>query len=916
MATPSELLKAGQALGLGSYLKDRHVEAMWKLAARIVGLRESVQKDPGVRAWHDGLLHELVTLWNMALEIKLRRLPTIQSGIYQIRTGPPSTSMHWSFLPSNIAKLLSIQDLAKTTTRSFSDVIGLLVPSHHSEWNPRTKEHYEYPSTALVTLDELRLRARSMDGLTAESWQNYKPLMDLLADILKQYSVTSMPVALAEKLISPMKEDFRAITKRLGLRRKRSDEGQRSQQFAQTDVTRPRNSGQEKGENIVTVDTAVDTRDPGSEMGHIAASASGEAQEAPSGQEKSEDLATVDTAVDTRDPASEMGHIAASTSGEAQETPSGQEKSEDLATINTAVDTRDPASDMGHIAGSASPEAQEAHTSDNGVASDPNETPNVGPSLEAATMPGVDAPSNNVQDFGPHTAFVNNQLKWLGKAWQQHSLQQALRCKQEILALAREPAGKDLPHKIFEHLMLTLLALRNPWDAIVVWNFFVGELGRQPTAQTYTVMMRGAQYVRDIKAMESFWRKMRNAGIKPDAHTWSTRIFGLIQSSNTVLGMKAMDELSQEWTEAARANRSAHPGSRSGQTKVKTSAADEPLVEADNKSGGDVDGVTKPNLVIMNAAISALASKGEHMIPKVLDWGRRFGLEPDLVTHNVLLNLSMRHGKPDEAISILQRMSQKGIDPNSQTWTILLSAMFEGDQLHNLSHEQQQTQVMSFIASLESVTNVGIDQKGYALIIDRLLARYSNTTAANTVLQHMISKGLQPTTHILTILMRFYFQRRPVPDFAAAEALWSQVMNRNSGLNVNLDSIFYDRAIEMYARYHTVLGSTQPMMRFLGRMLREQRRPSWRAMECAVRALAERKEWTRFQEMVDEARSWIKDGDQEIVVGARNFGQRDFWQFVLSTGVLRDEGIRRAEQLMRTRDGMGPLERRMQGVVQ
>ncbi|KAH9832415.1 PPR repeat family [Teratosphaeria destructans] len=777
---------------------------MWKFAARIVELRSVVQKDSGVRAWHDGLLHELVSLWNLALVTKFQRVSTTQSGVYQVRSGPPSSPMHWSFLPSDIVKLLSTQGLAGTTTRSFSDVIGLLVPHHHSSRNPKTMEHYDYPSTALVTLDELRLRARSMDGLTAELWQSYKPLMDLFADILKQYSVTSMPTALAEKLEGTTNSTFKAITERLGLQQDQSDKGQPTEKFAQTDVTRPSISEQGKGENLVTSDTAVDTRGPDSDMDNITVSASGE--------------------------------------------------------------------------------TQEVHASDNGIAPDLDETPNVRPSLEATTMPGVDVPSNNIQDFGPHTAFVTNQLKWLGKAWQQQSIQQALRCKQEILAQARKPAGKDLPNKIFEHLMLTLLALRNPEDALGVWNFFVGELDRQPTVQTYTVMMRGAQYVRDVKAMETLWRKMRNAGITPDAHAWSTRIFGLIKSNNSVLAMKAMDQLSEEWVQA---NKSKHVGD-----------------------------VTKPNIVIMNAAISALATKSDHMIPRVLSWGRRFGLEPDLVTHNVLLNLSMRHGKPAEAISILKRMSQKGINPDSQTWTILLTAMFQGDQLHGLSHEQQSSTVMSFITSLESTSNVGIDQKGYALIFDRLLSRYGNITAANSVLQHMLLRDVQPTTHILTILMRFYFQRRPVPDFAAVEALWNQIMHPKSGFDVNLDSIFYDRMVEWYARLHNLIGSTQPMMRFLRRMLKEQRRPSWRAMECAVRAVAERKEWSHFEALVDEARGWVKDGDREIVVGNRSFGQRDFWRFVLSTGMFKDEGLSRTDELMRASDGTGPLERGMQGVVQ
>ena len=44
---------------------------------------------------------------------------------------------------------------------------------------------------------------------------------------------------------------------------------------------------------------------------------------------------------------------------------------------------------------------------------------------------------------------------------------------------------------------------------------------------------------------------------------------------------------------------------------------------------GDVDGVARPSLVVMNAAISALALKRDSLISSVLQWGRSFGLQPD-----------------------------------------------------------------------------------------------------------------------------------------------------------------------------------------------------------------------------------------------------------------------------------------------
>lgn len=503
--------------------------------------------------------------------------------------------------------------------------------------------------------------------------------------------------------------------------------------------------------------------------------------------------------------------------------------------------------------------------------------------------------------------FVNLRINRLGHALQKQDGRLAEYIKTEVFDFAFDPAKPQLPAQLYEHLMLTLLSLRNPQAAIEVWNHFVQKSGHQPTAKTYTVMMRGAQHIRDINGMESFWNKMRDAGIQPDIHAWSTRVFGLIKGGKVDAGLKALGDLGQEWVAAARAKQA--PGAPRNQRKRQAS----PLPEtpaALTEFEGDVDGVPKPSLIAMNSVIAALASKSDQHIPKVLAWGRRFGLEPDQTTYNVLLNITMRHGQADEAIGILKRMQERGIPTDSTTWTILLSALFEGRSLDSLSPEEQQEYIMNFISTLEAATST-IDAKGYALVIDRLLKFYSNITAANAVLAQMTSRGLQPTAHIYTILMSHYFQRQPTPDFAAADALWRHIQASDAGRGAVLDSVFYDRMIEAYATHHWAIGSTQPLLTFLNHVTATRRRPSWRALYLAAQALAERQDWNQLHRIVDEARQWVKDGDGETVVGERRFGQRDFWGFVIDTGLLRDEGVVKPEDVMRTRTGEGPMDRRM-----
>ncbi|KAK5122620.1 hypothetical protein LTR85_003883 [Meristemomyces frigidus] len=543
----------------------------------------------------------------------------------------------------------------------------------------------------------------------------------------------------------------------------------------------------------------------------------------------------------------------------------------------------------------------------------------VGDDLLAPTLP-LEAPDKSRDEVTDR--FVNLRINRLGQAMQKQDARLAEHIKTEVFDFASSATNKEslLPDQLYEHLMLALLTLRKPQAAIEVWNHFV-QSGRQPTAKTYTVMMRGAQHVRDVNGMEGFWNKMRSAGVQPDIHAWSTRIFGLIKGGKVDFGLRALNDLGLEWIVAAKAKQAAAALKRlAGRRQAKALPEIAPS-EAVKLFEGDIGGVPKPNLVAMNAAISALASRNDQHIPKVLAWGRTFGLEPDGTTYNVLLNITMRHGQEDEAIAILKRMAERGIQADSTTWTVLLSAFFEGRVSDDLSPAEQEERVMGFITGLEAATASAIDQKGYALIIDRLLKVYDNPRAASTVLAHMTAQGLQPTVHIYTILMASYFQRQP-PDFAAADALWKQIQAADGGRGATMDAVFYDRMIEGYAMHHWAVGSTQPLLSFLQRLEESGQRPSWRALHFAARALHERGDINRLLQIVDQAREWVRrDGDggrgptSQMLVGQRSYGQRDFWMFVIETGLLREEGLERPEQVMREKTGESPVTRRIGGMV-
>lgn len=486
----------------------------------------------------------------------------------------------------------------------------------------------------------------------------------------------------------------------------------------------------------------------------------------------------------------------------------------------------------------------------------------------------------------PADHFVTTCLKRLGRALEQKGLNGTLEVFGDVQRFASRNPKSQFPIELYESLLYSFLSFRDSQTTVAVWNDMI-RAGHRPTTKTYTIMMRGSQGVRDQSAIEGFWNKMRQAGLKPDHNAWTTRIFGMLKSRlPAAVAFKALDEMGQEWIAAARAAYAKQTALK-GKNNEKAMAGVQ-TSELLARFAGDVDGVPRPDVTVMNSAISALAAKQENLIPKALSWGRLYGIEPDLTTSNVLINISMRRGLPAEGLGILRRMSEKGVEPNSTTWTVLLSAMFEGNLLDDETPEVVEKRVLDFVRSIDDMAGSDLDEKGYALIVDRFLKKYDNPSGAQKVLERMATKGMKPNVHLYSILMTSYFQQSP-PNFAAVEALWARIQSENSGYGAVLDTIFYDRMIEAYAQNHATVG-TQTMLDFLERMEKQGKRPSWRALEYIVRALAEAGSWNKLEQIVERVRRGSEGGPQE-----NGFGSREFWRFVESIGMVRHDNISKQE---------------------
>jgi len=490
---------------------------------------------------------------------------------------------------------------------------------------------------------------------------------------------------------------------------------------------------------------------------------------------------------------------------------------------------------------------------------------------QTPTSPPTTVDSDSAKNEAPTPedidATAEKVIAHLGRAAERQNLDFAEKLWNDAQPFLRQVATQcpDRPsvRKLYENFMSTYLTLKRLEAAHTVWRAMVAS-GCQPTVRSWTILLRGTQAGKDVHLMNALWDRMRGSGIQPDIAAWSTRILKLFRCNKHHQGFNALDQLGREWGAAVRKYQ------QDNKTNAKTDG------ESRAALPNELSGVPKPNSLILNAAISGLASQAAHNIPKVLAWARTYSIEPDVVTYNVLINVSMKQGRVQEGTALLQRMAEKGIRPDGSTFTILLNSLFHSEFLDELTHDQQATKVMSWITSVESSTGTPMDIKTYALLMDRLIKHYSNLSAAHKVLAHMLDQGVQPTVHIYTPLMTHYFQQDP-PNLAAADALWAEIRSRKH-YTATLDVVFFDRMVEGYAR----AGDVGTSMSLLARMSKEGKRPGWPALTAVVRALAQHQDWDRVRELAQDVQRW----EGLASVGMRGTaGMEEFWETLRGMGI-------------------------------
>lgn len=410
--------------------------------------------------------------------------------------------------------------------------------------------------------------------------------------------------------------------------------------------------------------------------------------------------------------------------------------------------------------------------------------------------------------------------------------------------------------ELANYFILVYMGLRLPNQAIQVWNHIVA-LGLTPNLRTWDSMMNGCKSARDGKALEQVWRKMQASQVQPDAHCWTSRVGGLIECRDINAGVGALDEMGRSWLEAAKKK---HANIKDAQLRLMNI---------------DVDGAVKPNIEVVNAAMGALLRK---KMPgpayKILSWANKLGISPDVITYNIMLRPLIRAGHTKEAMALLQRMQKAGIQADVATFTTILDETFSSAQ--DLSPEETKATVRAIIEEMEAA-GVNPNQHTYSKLIFSLLGNSSgDMTTINAIMEHMAERGIDTNATIHTMLMTHHFDQDP-PNLDAVR----NIIERATGTAGGIDHVFWDRAVEGYAR----VGETGPALKILGKLQAVNNKIGWVAMRMLLLALVNNQEWDLAGRLVDNA--VLDEGGPlpEDTHGAH--GQHKFWKLAKELDMLK-----------------------------
>lgn len=432
--------------------------------------------------------------------------------------------------------------------------------------------------------------------------------------------------------------------------------------------------------------------------------------------------------------------------------------------------------------------------------------------------------------------------------------------QQHSIGLA-SPNSSAPSSELCNQFIATFMAL-NKERAVDVWNFMI-QSGLNPTVLTWHAMLEGCKTSRDSQSLLAIWSKLIDSDIAPDVECWTTLISGLMYCGDLEGGLRAFVEMRRVWERAA---------------KRHIAQAGQPT---DIKSLGDVDGVVKPTIAIVNATIAGLLRKNRTDIAsQVLATGGEMGITPDNITYNTMLRSLVRNKDERALTNLLEQMQKQGVQGDVATFTIILE-----NALSDAKNQSPQDliEIINNLFTQMDASAVKPNQQTYAAIINSILRRapdFEYVAPVNFVIAHMSKKGLQPSAHIHTMLVDFYFKQSE-PKLDLIGLLLDQMIKGNA----MRDHIFWDRVIEGYC----YVGDTVRALQYLRQTQKEGFMAGYQALDMLIHALVRNNEVSLATELVKNTR--VQRGGPPEPDARGVDGQHQFWNSAAGMGLVEETTV-------------------------
>jgi len=218
----------------------------------------------------------------------------------------------------------------------------------------------------------------------------------------------------------------------------------------------------------------------------------------------------------------------------------------------------------------------------------------------------------------------------------------------------------------------------------------------------------------------------------------------------------------------------------------------------------------KITISVINATISGLDDLYlSNETASIYQWASKLGLEPDLITYNLLLRSFMRRGKVVNAKATLETMLRAGIRPDIVTYSEFVSGMYaQGRQPLPLSTLQSVLQEMSKL-------NISPNLHFFNSVINIILRNFADVRAAYEVLDLIQDPKLRYSAITCSLFIKHHLQNK---EFDYVDALFA-AMRKNK---VSSDSALFNVTITGYAK----AGKVERMLLRLGQMNDRSKTPS------------------------------------------------------------------------------------------